>query len=99
MTWYKTHAREHLEVLAATHARRLGVKHQSVQIYEMKKRWGSGGSNGRLRFNWRIIMAPRRLVEYVVAHEVCHLVHADHSPAFFRKTGTKMMLQKLVRKP
>ena len=65
-------------------APRLGVQYQSVRILEMKTRWGSGGPDGQLRFNWRIVMAPRALVEYVVAHELCHLRHSTHSPAFWR---------------
>lgn len=51
---------------------------------------GSGGTSGRQRFNWRIIMASRRLVEYVVDHELCYLKHDQHSPAFWRMLATVM---------
>jgi predicted metal-dependent hydrolase len=57
---------------------------KGVALREMKTRWGSGGNDGVLRFNWRIVMAPRRLVEYVVAHEQCHLRYHDHSQQFWR---------------
>lgn len=86
--WYRDHAFEHVEAIAERFSRRLGVTYKSLQIYEMKTRWGSGGTSGRLRFNWRIIMAPRRLVEYVVAHELCHLRHNDHSAPFWRMLAT-----------
>ena len=45
---------------------------------------GQLGADGRVSFNWRIIMAPKRLVEYVVAHELCHLKYNDHSRDFWR---------------
>jgi predicted metal-dependent hydrolase len=50
----------------------------------MKQHWGSARANGRVSFNWRIIMAPKRLLEYVVAHELCHLKHPNHSRDFWR---------------
>lgn len=56
----------------------------AVEVREMKTRWGSGGENGKVRFNWRIVMAPKRLLEYVVAHELCHIKHHDHSREFWR---------------
>ena len=65
-------------------ASRLGLSYVTIGIREMKKRWGSGGQSGRLTFDWRIMMAPRRLVEYVVAHELCHLKYNDHSRDFWR---------------
>jgi predicted metal-dependent hydrolase len=85
--WYRQHAQEYLNVCATDLARKLGVMFASVRPLDMKTRWGSGGPNGHLRFNWRIIMAPRRLVEYVVAHELCHIVHNQHSPEFWRLLG------------
>lgn len=88
--WYREHAYGQLIEVAGCYARRLGVNYEALRIYEMRTRWGSGGTSGRLRFNWRTIMAPRRLVEYVVAHELCHLRHDHHSPAFWRMLGTVM---------
>ena len=49
----------------------------------LSKRWASCDEHGVLRFNWRVIQAPMRLVDYVVAHELAHLRHMDHSPAFW----------------
>ena len=86
--WYREHARAKLEDIAARLAKRLGVAFDSVRILDMRKRWGSCGKTGVLRFNWRIIMAKSRLVEYVVAHELGHLLHRDHSPVFWRTLGT-----------
>ncbi|MBK7585820.1 MAG: M48 family metallopeptidase [Myxococcales bacterium] len=49
---------------------------------------GSCNSKGELRFNWRVMMAPLSLVDYVVAHEVCHLAVRDHSTRFWKLLGT-----------
>jgi len=82
--WYRTHAEAYLAPLVQRYADRLAVKFTSIRVRDMRTRWGSGGTSGRLRFNWRILMAPRRLVEYLVAHELCHIQCADHSQAFWR---------------
>lgn len=82
--WYRAKAREHIPSVVAQFSRRLGLSYSTVQIRDMKQRWGSAGANGRLSFNWRTVMAPRRLMEYVVAHELCHLRYPDHSRDFWR---------------
>lgn len=85
--WYRDHSLPLLEAGVEVFADRLGIAVPSVQIRDMPSRWGSAGPEGPLRFNWRIAMAPKRLVDYVAAHEVCHLRHPHHSPAFWRLLG------------
>lgn len=58
-----------------------------VSVRDTVSRWGSCSSAGNLNFSWRLIFAPRSVLEYVVAHEVAHLVHMDHSPAFWHLNG------------
>lgn len=58
-------------------------KVMQVAVRDMKSRWGSCSADGRLRFNWRLILAPEDVLDYVVAHEVAHLVHMDHSRRFW----------------
>lgn len=58
-----------------------------MRVVDQSKRWGSCTAAGALRFNWRVVMAPPRLVDYVVAHEVCHVEVPDHSPAFRAALG------------
>lgn len=82
--WYREKAIAHIPRTAALFSSRLGLTYSTVQIREMKQRWGSARANGRVSFNWRIIMAPKRLVEYVVAHELCHLKHHNHSRDFWQ---------------
>lgn len=83
-SWYRERAQHKLVELVGLYASRLGVQGVSVFIRDMKTRWGSSSPGGRLRFNWRIMMASRPQVEYVVAHELCHLLYNDHSRRFWR---------------
>ena len=82
--WYREKALRRLENLTTRYARNLGVEVESVRVREMKRRWGSANHSGRVAYNWKIILAQKRLVEYVVAHEVCHLKYDDHSREFWR---------------
>ncbi len=82
--WYKERARVRLIERVGLFAERLGDIPPRVYIRDQEKRWGSCSPAGELRFNWRIIMAPLALVDYVVAHEVCHLKLKNHSNAFWR---------------
>jgi len=59
-----------------------------VSIRDQTSRWGSCSSRGDLNFNWRLICAPSFVADYVAAHEVAHLIHMDHSPAFWRLVAT-----------
>lgn len=84
--WYTARARERLPAWAAIWAERLGVTYREVLVTNQEKRWGSC-ANGVVRLNWRIVQAPRALVDYVIAHELTHLRHDDHSPAFWSALG------------
>ncbi len=90
--WYEFHALERLPEIAARWATKLDIALPSAAVRVVTgqtRRWGSC-ANGVLRFNWQIMQAPRALVEYVVAHEVVHLRHEDHSPAFWATLGRAM---------
>lgn len=88
--WYRRHAATRLPEGAARWSRRIGVAEPRVLVREQKKRWASCDPQGVVRFNWRIIQASTGLVDYVVAHEIVHLVHHDHSRAFWRLLGRVM---------
>lgn len=66
----------------AEYAARVGVTPSSVSIGDAGSRWGSCSSQRRIRLSWRLILAPAEIRRYVVAHEVAHLVHLDHSSSF-----------------
>jgi hypothetical protein len=83
MDWLKAEAQVDLEKRVAVHARRLGVDYKSVAMRSQATRWGSCSTTGRLNFNWRLILAPPYVLDYVAAHEVAHLVEMNHSDAFW----------------
>ncbi len=81
--WLKGEAQTDLEAQVAIHAARLKVRYASVSMRSQATRWGSCSSTGRLNFNWRLILAPPFVLDYVAAHEVAHLVEMNHSDAFW----------------
>ena len=82
--WLKRRARERLTALCDNYVRQLNVKRGAISVRDSKSRWGSCSSDGALSFSWRLIMTPPAIIDYVAAHECAHLVHLDHSPAFWR---------------
>ncbi len=66
------------------HFARQGLPRPTLKIRRMKTRWGSLSERGTLTLNVSLIQTPRECIDYVVTHELCHLKHPDHSPAFYR---------------
>ena len=81
--WYREHALEKLQEKVERYAKVVRVSPASVGIKTFSGRWGSCSPNGDLLFNWKVIIAPNRIVDYVVVHELCHLHHHNHSPEFW----------------
>jgi predicted metal-dependent hydrolase len=82
--WYKQQAESELIEKTGRYARIIGVKPSSVTIKSFKSRWGSCSITGSIYYNWKLIIAPERIVDYVVIHELCHILHHNHSPAFWQ---------------
>jgi len=82
-TWYKEHAMQRVREVVRAYAQKLRLDPPKVTIRHQLKRWGSCTKDGALNINLLIVMAPMVLVEYVVAHELCHLRHKDHSSEFW----------------
>jgi predicted metal-dependent hydrolase len=81
--WYKAQAERKLLEKVARFAPVIGVNPKSISVRSFKSRWGSCSAKGDIQFNWRVVMAPNSVCDYVVTHELCHLVHHDHSPEFW----------------
>ncbi|HIH03104.1 MAG TPA: M48 family metallopeptidase [Methanoregulaceae archaeon] len=81
--WYRRRATETVGRVVARYAGLMGVEVGEVRYKYLVQRWGSCSRAGNLNFNIRIVMAPMSQVEYVVAHELCHLLHRDHSAKFW----------------
>jgi predicted metal-dependent hydrolase len=90
VAWYRAHADVRLVERVAEWSARVGIEPRAVLVREPKQRWGSCDAAGNVRLNWRIIQAPKALVDYVVAHELVHLLHDDHGRAFWAKLGEVM---------
>lgn len=66
----------------------IGVKCKSVTIVDSPRTWGTCNSYKELTFNYKLSMAPQHVIDYVVVHELCHLLHLNHDRSFWRKVGT-----------
>jgi predicted metal-dependent hydrolase len=82
--WYQRQAAKRLKEKTERLSKVIGVSPKSVSIKNYKSRWGSCSSNGELTYNWRIILAPHRIIDYVVVHELCHLIEHNHSPRYWK---------------
>ena len=81
--WLRHLARDRLSAAADRHAVALGRAYARLSLRDTRSRWGSCSATGALMFSWRLAMAPAAVLDYVAAHEVAHLAHMDHSPAFW----------------
>ncbi|MEQ1902430.1 MAG: SprT family zinc-dependent metalloprotease [Devosia sp.] len=82
--WLKIEAERDLTRRSRIHADYLGVKVKSIVMRSQSTRWGSCSTAGQLNFNWRLVLAPPFVLDYVAAHEVSHLVEMNHSDKFWK---------------
>ena len=87
IAWYKNHALTKFKQRSKKYEALLGVSPKAVKLGNLKSQWGSCHQDKTIVFNWKVIMAPMGIVDYVVAHELCHLIHHDHSKAFWNLLG------------
>ena len=86
--WYRGEAASHLAGRIEHYSPRLGVRPSRVTIRGQRSRWGSCSGKGTVSLNWRLMMVPGALADYVVVHELCHLRHMNHSPRFWAMVGS-----------
>lgn len=82
--WYKKEARTKYKERVERYRKKLGVTYNKIYIRDQKTRWGSCSNKGNLNFNWRLIMASPSILDYIVVHELAHLVHANHGDDFWK---------------
>ena len=83
--WCREQAAEYLSARVRHYAGTIGARYSRIGISNARGRWGSCSSKGVLNFSWRLMMAPRDVVDYVVVHEVVHLEELNHSKRFWEK--------------
>lgn len=82
-TYLRTLARDTIAVRARALAAKVGRPVGTIRVKDTRSRWGSCSGRGNLNFSWRLILAPEAALDYVIAHEVAHLVHLHHRPDFW----------------
>lgn len=80
---YRDAAKDYIPKRVEYYHQFTGGSYQKITIRDQKTRWGSCSSNGTLSFSFRLMMAPPRVLDYVVVHELCHLKHMNHSKEFW----------------
>lgn len=94
---YKNAARAQFEARTAYYHAITGGHYTSITIRDQKTRWGSCSSRGTLSFNYRLIFAPPKVLDYVVVHELCHLTHMNHSKDFWNMVASVMPDYKICK--
>jgi predicted metal-dependent hydrolase len=87
--WYIAQAKKTILPRAVLHAKELGVKFTAARIVDNRYRWGSCTVNSTINFNWRLIKAPMFVIDYVIVHELAHLIEANHTSRFWGIVRTK----------
>ena len=83
--WYQVSAKNIFKERVALYAALMNVTPRAIKLSEARTQWGSCTAQGVLRFNWQLIKMPQRLIDYVVIHELAHLIEMNHSQAFWRE--------------
>lgn len=85
--WYKAQAYKKILERVIWYSSISRLKYNRVKVTDAQKRWGSCSVKGNLNFSWRLIMAPLKVIDYVVVHELAHLEERNHSARFWNKVG------------
>jgi predicted metal-dependent hydrolase len=87
--WYRRRARAEVARRLDAAVERAGSSYSRLQIRGQRTRWASCSTSGAMSFNWRLLLAPAEILDYVVEHEVAHLDVQDHSPRFWRLLASR----------
>lgn len=88
--WYRAQARRHGIARTLHFAPQVGRRPTALRVAGQKTRWGSCSARGLISLNWRLMLAPAELFDYVIVHELCHLLVAHHQPSFWREVRRVM---------
>lgn len=83
ISWLKSRATRILEKRVSLYAKKIGVSPSKILVKDQKMRWGSATKKASLNFNWNMLKAPIKIIDYIVVHELCHLKMHNHSQSFW----------------
>jgi predicted metal-dependent hydrolase len=81
--WYRERAKKIFEERIKYYSQKLGVSPNRVSIKDQSTRWGSCSSKGNINLNYRVVMAPMEVIDYLIVHELSHMIHLNHSKDFW----------------
>lgn len=84
-SWYRSRAEERLQEKVELYSKQIGVSPKGLRVREFKSKWGSCDNRGTIAFNLNLIKAPHPIVDYVVIHELCHMIQPNHSKNFWKE--------------
>jgi predicted metal-dependent hydrolase len=96
--WYRKEAEKVILKRIEYYKTKFRIEPAKIKIKEQKRRWGSCSSRGSIYFNWRIIMAPPLVIDYVIVHEMSHLIHRNHSLQFWKQVESILPDYKVRKK-
>jgi predicted metal-dependent hydrolase len=88
--WLMDQGLDRIKSRTTYYAKNLGVNYKEIKISDMKYRWGSCTVKGNLVFNWRIVKAPITVMDYIIVHELAHLIELNHSPEFWNIVAVQL---------
>jgi len=86
--WLKRRVRRDVQEIATAYGKRFDLKPRSIRVAEFVTGWGSCGPSGTIHIDWRLVFAPKKVLEYVVVHELAHLKHRTHTTTFWSFLGS-----------
>ncbi len=95
---YKDYAKKYLTKRVEEISNAIGLKYKDFKICKSKRVWGSFNKDGRMKLNFKLIILPKPLIDYVIVHELCHGVELNHSPKFWALVGQALPNYKLLKK-
>ena len=88
--FYRSFSEKILKEKTFIEAKKMNLKLEKIKVRSYKNRWGSCSSNGDISYNWKLIMAPKKIINYVIVHELCHLIHFNHSRNYWKEVSKKL---------
>lgn len=88
--WFVKQAEEKIIPKVKFHAKNIGVNYKAIRILDLKYRWGSCTPKDNINFNWRLIKAPIYVIDYIIVHELTHLLESNHTPEFWNIVSVQL---------